>query len=285
MTVLLLDGKKIASDTKLMLMDIVEIQQDNGIVPKLCVIQVGDDPASSVYIRNKEKACEYVGVESKTIRLDSCVTQDGLIAIIKEENKDDSVNGILVQLPLPKHINVQEVMDAIDPRKDVDCFNSINMGKLVLGNADYEPCTPQGIMQILDSYGISVEGKHCVVVGRSNIVGKPMAVMLTNENATVTLCHSKTKNLKEICKQADILITAIGKPKFFNEEYVNDGAVVIDVGINRMDDGKLCGDVDFDAVKDKVYAITPVPGGVGAVTVSTLVANVIAAAINQRINC
>lgn len=280
----LLDGKMVATETKDKLKDIVKSLRAHGVIPKLCVIQVGDDPASSVYIRNKEKACKYVGVESKTMKLDSCVTQDGLIAIIKEENKDDSVNGILVQLPLPEHIDAQKIMDAIDPRKDVDCFNSINMGKLVLGNADYEPCTPQGIMQILDVYNIDVEGKHCVVVGRSSIVGKPMAAMLTNENATVTLCHSKTKNLKEICRQADILITAIGKPKFFNEEYVKDGAVVIDVGIHRMDDGKLCGDVDFDAVKDKVYAITPVPGGVGAVTVSTLVANVIAAAINQRIN-
>ena len=280
----LLDGKMVATETKDKLKDIVKSLRAHDVIPKLCVIQVGDDPASSVYIHNKEKACEYVGVESKTMKLDSCVTQAGLIAIIKEENKDDSVNGILVQLPLPEHIDAQKIMDAIDPRKDVDCFNSINMGKLVLGNADYEPCTPQGIMQILDVYNIDVEGKHCVVVGRSSIVGKPMAAMLTNENATVTLCHSKTKNLKEICRQADILITAIGKPKFFNEEYVKDGAVVIDVGIHRMDDGKLCGDVDFDAVKDKVYAITPVPGGVGAVTVSTLVANVIAAAINQRIN-
>ena len=280
----LLDGKKIATETKDKLKDIVKSLRAHGVVPKLCVIQVGDDPASSVYIRNKEKACEYVGIESKTMKLDSCVTQAGLIAIIKEENKDDSVNGILVQLPLPGHIDAQKIMDAIDPRKDVDCFNSINMGKLVLGNADYEPCTPQGIMQILDVYNIDVEGKHCVVVGRSSIVGKPMAAMLTNENATVTLCHSKTKNLKEICRQADILICAIGKSKFFDEEYVKDGAVVIDVGINRTDDGKLCGDVDFDAVKDKVYAITPVPGGVGAVTVSTLVANIIAAAINQRIN-
>lgn len=281
---LLLNGKEVASLANDSLKEIVKSLRAHDVVPKLCVIQVGDDAASSVYVRNKQKACEYVGIESKTIRLDSCVTQTGLIAIIKELNNDDSVNGILVQLPLPKHINVQEVMDAIDPMKDVDCFNSINMGKLVLGNADQEPCTPQGIMQILDVYNIDVEGKHCVVVGRSNIVGKPMAAMLINENATVTLCHSKTKNLKEICKQADILICAIGKPKFFNEEYVKDGAIVIDVGIHRMDDGKLCGDVDFDAVKDKASAITPTPGGTGPVTVSMLVANVIAATMNQYIN-
>lgn len=281
---LLLDGKKIASNTKLVLMDIVKMLHDKGAAPKLCVIQVGDDAASSVYVRNKENFCKDVGVKSETIRLDNNVTQNDLIAIIKEKNNDDSVSGILVQLPLPEHINTQNIMDTIAPEKDVDCFNSINMGQLVLGNAGYEPCTPQGIMQILDSYGISVEGKHCVVVGRSNIVGKPMAAMLTNDNATVTLCHSKTKNLKEICRQADILICAIGNPKFFNEEYVKDDVIVIDVGINRMDDGKLCGDVDFDAVKDKVYAITPVPGGVGAVTVSTLVSNVVASAINQYIN-
>lgn len=281
---LLLDGNKIASDTKIGLKAVVEMLRYDGVVPKLCVIQVGDDTASSVYIRNKEKACQYVGVESETVKLDGNVTQDDLITIIEEKNNDDSVNGILVQLPLPAHINTQKIMDTIAPEKDVDCFNSINMGKLVLGNGDYEPCTPQGIMQILDSYDISVEGKHCVVVGRSNIVGKPMAAMLTNDNATVTLCHSKTKNLKEICKQADILICAIGKPKFFNEEYVKDGAVVVDVGIHRMDDGKLCGDVDFDAVKDKVSAITPTPGGTGPVTVSMLVANVIAATMNQYIN-
>ena len=277
----LLNGKIIADKVKDDLRDVVAKKKSEGMSFKLCVIMVGDDPASSMYVKNKEKACEYIGIESETIKLPENVSQKEILNIIGYLNQDDSTNGILVQLPLPKHLDEQLILSAIKPTKDVDGFHPENVGNLFLGNDTLVSCTPQGIMNILRYYDIDIAGKECVVVGRSNIVGKPMAMLLLEANGTVTVCHSKTENLKEICKRADILVCAIGKPKFFNEEYVKDGAVVIDVGIHRMDNGKLCGDVDFDSVKDIVSAITPVPNGVGATTVSSLMNNVVQAAIKQ----
>lgn len=277
----LLNGKVIADQVKDDLKDIVTKMKEEGKTFKLCVIQIGDDEASSVYVRNKMKSCDYIGINSETIKLPESVSQEDVIDIIHDLNSDDLVNGVLVQLPLPKHLDEQMILSYIDPAKDVDGFHPYNVGNLFLGNDTLVSCTPQGIMGILRHYGISVAGKECVVVGRSNIVGKPMVMLLLEANGTVTVCHSKTENLKEICKRADILVCAIGKPKFFNEEYVKNGAVVIDVGIHRMDNGKLCGDVDFDAVKDIVSAITPVPNGVGSMTVAMLMDNVVQAAMKQ----
>ena len=277
----LLNGKVIADKVKDDLRDVVTKMKGEGKSFNLCVVQVGDDAASSVYVRNKERACEYIGIESEVIKLEETIDQDDLITIIHGLNNDQTVNGILVQLPLPSHLNEQMILSYIDPVKDVDGFHPENVGNMFLGNDTIVSCTPQGIMGILYYYGIDIVGKECVVVGRSNIVGKPMAMLLLEANGTVTVCHSKTENLKEICKRADILVCAIGKPKFFNEEYVKNGAVVIDVGIHRMDNGKLCGDVDFDAVKDIVSAITPVPNGVGAMTVAMLMDNVVQAAMKQ----
>ena len=278
----LLEGKPIADELKQQLKEIVEDRNDSGNTFRLCIIQVGNNPASSTYVKNKIFACEYIGIKSKLVQLNEDCTQDELIDTINKYNCDDDVNGIIVQLPLPKHINADEIAMHVDPMKDVDGFNPINAGNMYLGNDAICPCTPRGIMYLLSYYHIDVEGKECVVVGRSNIVGKPMAMELLEADGTVTICHSKTQNLKEICKRADILVCAIGKPKFFNEEYVKDGAVVIDVGIHRMDNGKLCGDVDFDSVKDKVSAITPVPGGVGVMTVATLMDNLVFAALDQQ---
>lgn len=277
----LLNGKVIADKVKDDLRDIVTKMKGEGKSFKLCVIQVGDDAASSVYVNNKAKSCDYIGIDSEVIKLTDTVDENDLIDIIKELNEDECVNGILVQLPLPKHLNEQFILSNIDPIKDVDGFHPENVGNLFLGNDTIVSCTPKGIIGILNYYGIDIAGKECVVVGRSNIVGKPMAMLLLRANGTVTVCHSKTENLKEICKRADILVCAIGKPKFFNEEYVKNGAVVIDVGIHRMDNGKLCGDVDFDAVKDIVSAITPVPNGVGAMTVAMLMDNVVKASMKQ----
>lgn len=277
---LLLDGKVLANEFKAELKDIVEEEKDNGVEFKLCIISVGGDEACSTYVKNKIKACEYIGIKPLYMPLPEETTQEQLIDFINMYNFDDDVTGIIVQLPLPKHIDEHEIAINIDPLKDVDGFNPINVGNMYLGNDAICPCTPRGIMYLLNYYHIDVEGKECVVVGRSNIVGKPMAMELLEANGTVTICHSKTKNLKEICKRADILVCAIGQPKFFNEEYVKDGAVVIDVGIHRVDN-KLCGDVDFDAVKDKVYAITPVPGGVGPMTVASLMDNVVYSAMEQ----
>lgn len=277
----LLKGNVVADRIKNSLVDtMIKVHKDGKNV-KLCVIQVGYDEASSTYVRNKERACNYVGIETKTIHIPDTVEQDELIKVVKRMNRDDSVNGILVQLPLPKHIDEQAVLSCIDPMKDVDGFTSINAGNMFLGKDGLKPCTPQGVMEILSYYGISVAGKECVVVGRSNIVGKPMAMLLMNADGTISICHSQTVNLKEVCKRADILVCAIGKPKFFNEDYVKEGAVVIDIGIHHMDNGELCGDVDFDAVKDKVSAITPTPGGVGPVTIAALMCNTVLAAMKQ----
>lgn len=277
----LLNGKVLSDIVKDELKTIVTNMKKCGQTVKLVVIQVGDDSASSVYVNNKKKACDYIGINSDVYHLSELIDQNTLIDMIEHLNEDESVNGILVQLPLPRHLNEKEILSKIHPSKDVDGFHEYNVGNLVLGNQGIVSCTPSGIMKILQHYNIEVAGKECVVVGRSNIVGKPMALLLLSNDGTVTVCHSKTQNLKEICKRADILVCAIGKPKFFNKDYIKDGAVVIDVGIHRQENGKLCGDVDFEDVEDIVSAITPVPNGVGSMTVAMLMDNCVKVAQNQ----
>ena len=246
--------------------------------PGLAVILVGEDPASQVYVRNKERACEEVGITSFVYRLPAETTEEELLAKIEELNRDGAVNGILVQLPLPKHINEYKVICTISPDKDVDAFHPINAGKLLIGRRAFLPCTPAGVIELLDHYGIDPAGKECVVIGRSNIVGKPQALLLLQRNATVTVCHSRTVNLKEVTSRADILVSAVGRAKFVTADMVKEGAVVIDVGMNRDENGKLCGDVDYAAVAPKCSAITPVPGGVGPMTITMLMANALTAA-------
>ena len=269
----LIDGKLISTQIKDELKAEVEALKEKGIVPCLAVIQVGNHPASSVYVNNKKKACAYIGIESLAYELEENISQEELLTIIDELNHNDMVNGILVQLPLPKHIDEEAVIKAIAPEKDVDGFHPETVGNMCIGSKGFLPCTPAGVIQLLKRSNIEIEGKECVVIGRSNIVGKPMALLLLRENGTVTITHSRTKDLKEITKRADILIAAIGKPKFVTAEYVKEGAVVIDVGIHRNADNKLCGDVDFDDVVEKVSAITPVPGGVGPMTIAMLMNN------------
>ncbi len=269
----IIDGKAISTQIKEETKAKVEQLKQQGVEVTLAVIQVGADPASSVYVRNKKKACEYVGIRSLSYELPEETTQEELLDLIKELNGRADVNGILVQLPLPKHMDEDIVIENIDPKKDVDGFHPQNVGNLSIGRKGFISCTPYGVIQLLKRYNIEIEGKECVIVGRSNIVGKPMAMLLLRENGTVTITHSRTKDLKEVCKRADILIAAIGKPKFITSEYVKDGAVIIDVGINRNEDNKLCGDVDYDDVIDKVSAITPVPGGVGPMTIAMLMNN------------
>ena len=239
----------------------------------MAVVKVGEDPASAVYVRNKQMACEYVGIDSVAYELKEETTEEELLELVATLNKDEKINGILVQLPLPKHINEDKILNAIDSRKDVDGFHPNNVGKMMVGEDTFLPCTPAGIVELLKRTNIELEGKECVVIGRSNIVGKPMSMLMLKENCTVTIAHSRTKDLKEVTKRADILIVAIGKPKFITGEYVKEGVVVIDVGIHRNEDNKLCGDVDFETVEPKAYAITPVPGGVGPMTVTMLMAN------------
>lgn len=270
---LLIDGKQISTDIKDELKETVARLKEQGIEGALAVIQVGADPASSVYVRNKKKACEYIGIRSVSYELPEETTEEELLGIIEKLNEDNTINGILCQLPVPAHMDENKIIRAIAPKKDVDGFHTQNVGALVVGQEGFVSCTPAGVIQLLKRSDIAIEGKHCVVVGRSNIVGKPMALLMLQENATVTICHSRTKNLKEICKEADILIVAIGKPKFITADYVKEGATVIDVGIHRMEDGKLCGDVDFDQVEPHVSAITPVPGGVGPMTIAMLMNN------------
>ena len=269
----IIDGKKISQEIKDELREQVAEQKKLGKEAALAVIQVGTDPASSVYVNNKKKACAYIGIGSLSYELPEETTVEELLALVEKLNGDASVNGILVQLPLPAHIDEEKVILAIDPSKDVDGFHPQSAGALMIGSKGFLPCTPAGVIQLMKRSGVEMEGKNCVIVGRSNIVGKPMAMLMLRENATVTVTHSRTKNLKEVCKQADILIVAIGKPKFINEEYVKEGAVVIDVGIHRLEGKKLCGDVDFDAVEPHVSAITPVPGGVGPMTIAMLMDN------------
>ena len=269
----LIDGKLISTQIKDELKAEVAQLKEKGMIPCLAVIQVGNDPASSVYVNNKKKACAYIGIESLSYELEENITQEELLSIVDELNHNEMVNGILVQLPLPKHIDEEAVIQAIAPEKDVDGFHPETVGNMCIGSKGFLSCTPAGVIQLLKRSNIEIEGKECVVVGRSNIVGKPMAILLLRENGTVTITHSRTKDLQEVTKRADILVAAIGKPKFITKEYIKEGAVVIDVGINRNEENKLCGDVDFDDVIDKVSAITPVPGGVGPMTIAMLMNN------------
>ena len=269
----LIDGKKISQEIKDELRDKVTALKAQGKSICLAVIQVGSDPASSVYVGNKKKACAYIGIESLAYELPEETTQDELLDLVKKLNADDKVNGILVQLPLPKQIDEEMVIQTIAPEKDVDGFNEKNVGALCVGSKGYVSCTPLGIIQLLKRSGVEIAGKRCVVIGRSNIVGKPMSLLLLRENGTVTVCHSRTQDIKEITKQADILVVAIGKPKFVDESYIKEGAVVIDVGIHRDENNKLCGDVAFDQICEKTSAITPVPGGVGPMTIAMLMNN------------
>lgn len=272
-----IDGKQISKDIKEELKQEVAGLKAQGKSCALAVIQVGNDPASTVYVNNKKKACEYIGIESLSYELSEDTTEEELLSLIDKLNRDDKVNGILCQLPLPGHIEEDKVINAISPEKDVDGFHPKNVGALVIGQPGFVSCTPAGIIQLLKRSGIEIAGKHCVVIGRSNIVGKPMALLMLRENATVTVCHSKTKNLKEICQQADILIVAIGRPEYISADYVREGAVVIDVGIHRDADNKLCGDVKFNDVEPKCSYITPVPGGVGPMTIAMLMHNCVEA--------
>lgn len=265
-----IDGKEIAAQIKEELKAKVE-QEGRQIT--LAVVQVGKDPASCVYVGNKKKACEYIGIRSLSYELEENSTQEELLALIEELNEREDVHGILVQLPLPVHMDESLVLECISPKKDVDGFHPVNAGALMTGKNGFLPCTPAGIVELLKRSGIETEGKECVIVGRSNIVGKPMALLMLRENATVTIAHSRTKNLKEITGRADILIVAAGKPRLIDAEYVKPGAVVVDVGIHRMEDGRLCGDVDFESVEPVCGAITPVPGGVGPMTIAMLMYN------------
>ena len=275
----IIDGKLVSSAVKeRVALEVKEFIEKTGKTPGLAVIVVGNDPASAVYVRNKHKACLASGMNSIQIAMPEETTEEQLLNKICELNNDSEVNGILVQLPLPKHINEQRVIEAISPLKDVDAFHPENVGNIVIGKQKFLPCTPAGIIELLNYYGINPEGKECVVLGRSNIVGKPMMLLLLAKNGTVTVCHSRTKNLSDVTKRADILVVAIGKPEFITADMVKDGAVVIDVGINRLDTGKLVGDVKFDEVSEKASAITPVPGGVGPMTIAMLMQNTLTAA-------
>lgn len=251
--------------------------QGMSVRPGLAVVLVGDDPASAVYVRNKSKACAEVGIYSEVYRLPEETGREQLLGLIEQLNQSPLIHGILVQLPLPKHLDPEEVIMAIDPAKDVDAFHPVNVGKIMIGNYDFLPCTPAGVMELLHRSGIEVSGKECVVIGRSNIVGKPQAMLLLHENATVTVCHSKTRDLPSVCRRADILVSAVGKAKFVTADMVRNGAVVIDVGMNRDENGKLCGDVDFEPVSEKASYITPVPGGVGPMTITMLLKNTVTA--------
>lgn len=278
----LIDGKAVSLRIKDEVKEATAKLKQIGITPTLAVIIVGDDPASRVYVNNKRKACEYIGFNSLEYALDESTTQQDLLDLIARLNLDDEVDGILCQLPLPKHIDENAITEAISSQKDVDAFTPENVGRIMNGDYAMLPCTPAGIMELIFSTGIDISGKHAVVVGRSNIVGKPIAMLLLHQNATVTVCHSKTEKLDEICRQADILIAAVGKTKFVTADMVKDGVVVIDVGINRDENGKLCGDVDFESVSKKASFITPVPGGCGPMTISMLMKNTYTAAVKRR---
>ncbi len=275
----LISGKEVSMKVKSEVREKALELKEKGITIGLAVVIVGDNPASRVYVNNKKKACEEVGFTSFEYALPENTTEKELLDLVNVLNNDEKVNGILVQLPLPKQINETAVINAISPDKDVDAFHPSNVGKIMIGEYSFLPCTPAGIMELIDSTGVEVAGKSCVVIGRSNIVGKPMSMLLLHRSGTVTICHSKTKNLKEICREADILVAAVGRPKFVTADMVKEGAVVIDVGINRLEDKTLCGDVDFEAVKEKAGYITPVPGGVGPMTIAMLMKNTLTAAL------
>ena len=278
----IIDGKSIAAAIRgEIAAQAAELKARKGIVPGLAVVIVGDDPASKVYVRNKHRACEEVGFASFGYELPAETTEEELLALVDKLNRDERVHGILVQLPLPKHLDEEKILLAIDPAKDVDAFHPYNVGKIMIGNYDFLPCTPAGVMELLRRSGVEIAGKECVVVGRSNIVGKPQAMLLLQANGTVTICHSRTKDLREVCRRADILVAAIGKPEFFDASYIKEGAVVVDVGINRRPDGKLCGDVNFADVAPHTSYITPVPGGVGPMTIAMLMRNTLTAALKK----
>lgn len=277
----IIDGKRISQEIKDELKEEVAALKAHGIEGSLAVVQVGEDPASSVYVRNKKKACEYIGLHSLSYELPEETTEKELLDLIASLNENDAVNGILVQLPVPKHIDADKVIRAISPEKDVDGFHPINVGRLVIGEKGFVSCTPAGIIQLLKRSGIEISGKNCVIIGRSNIVGKPMALLMLQENATVTVAHSKTTDLKAVCKTADILIVAIGKKQFITADYIKEGAVVIDVGIHRGDDKKLFGDVCYEEVEPVASAITPVPGGVGPMTIAMLMSNCVESIHNK----
>ena len=277
----IIDGKLVSAAVKERVANEVKELNSKGVSVCLAVILVGQDPASQIYVANKKKACEQLGIISKEYLLPETTTQSELLALVNELNNDKTVNGILCQLPLPKGLDEKVVIETIDPNKDVDAFHPVNVGRIMIGDYDFLPCTPAGVMEMLSYYNIDVEGKECVVIGRSNIVGKPMGMLLLHKNGTVTISHSRTKNLAEVTRRADILVAAVGRANFVTADMVKDGAVVIDVGMNRAD-GKLCGDVDFDAVSQKASYITPVPGGVGPMTIATLMQNTLTAAKRQN---
>ena len=275
----LISGKAVSAALRTQIREeTAALRENHGIHPGLAVVLVGNDPASQIYVRNKQKACEEVGFRAFEYRLNENSTQEQLLDLIRVLNKDDKVHGILVQLPLPKHIDEQTVILTIAPEKDVDAFHPMNVGRIMIGNYEFLPCTPAGVMELIDSTGVDLNGANCVVVGRSNIVGKPMAMLLLHRNATVTICHSRTRNLAEVCAGADILVSAVGKPHFIRADMVKDGAVVVDVGKNHDENGKLCGDVEFAEVEPKASYITPVPGGVGPMTITMLLKNTLHAA-------
>ncbi|MBO5852883.1 MAG: bifunctional methylenetetrahydrofolate dehydrogenase/methenyltetrahydrofolate cyclohydrolase FolD [Clostridia bacterium] len=278
----LIDGKVISAAVKAEVAEEVASLKAQGIIPGLAVIIVGEDPASKVYVANKEKACETIGMASFKYALPENTSEEELLELINKLNNDSKVNGILCQLPLPRHLDEELIINSIIPEKDVDAFHPHNVGKIMIGNYDFLPCTPAGIMEMLKFENIDIEGKECVVIGRSNIVGKPMSMLLLHKNGTVTVCHSRTKNLKEVCRRADILVAAVGRANFVTADMVKEGAVVIDVGINRLDNGKLCGDVNFAEVEPIASYITPVPGGVGPMTIATLMKNTLTAAKKQN---
>ena len=278
----IIDGKTVSAYVKQQVKEEVAKLSENGRVPALAVIIVGNDPASKVYVGNKKKACEMTGIKSVEYALSENTSEEELLELIDKLNKDKEINGILCQLPLPKHICEDKIIDAIAPEKDVDGFSAVNVGKIWLGKYEISPCTPMGVIELLDYYKIPLEGKNCVIVGRSNIVGKPMAALLLERNATVTVCHSRTKDLASFTKNADVIIAAVGRANFITADMVKEGAVVVDVGINRLDNGKLCGDVDFENVKEKASFITPVPGGCGPMTIAVLMKNTLVAYKHQN---
>ena len=282
METIIMRGKPVADKYRQLVTEKIQAAKENGRLVTLAVIVVGDDPASQIYVRNKGKACEEVGFYSEIHRLPAETTEQELLALIDELNEKKEISGILVQLPLPKHLDEKLIINNIVPQKDVDAFHPVNVGKIMIGEYDFLPCTPAGVMELLKHYDIDASGKNCVVIGRSNIVGKPMASLLLERSATVTICHSRTKNLSEITSKADLIVAAVGRAKFVTADMVKEGAIVVDVGINRNDDGKLCGDVDFENVKDKCEFITPVPGGCGPMTIAVLMKNTLLACKKQN---
>ncbi len=278
----IINGKEVSASVKAAVAaETAQLRDEKGLKVGLAVVIVGDNPASRVYVNNKKKACEEVGFQSFEYALDENTTEEQLLDLVGVLNRDSRVNGILVQLPLPKHINETAIINAIAPEKDVDAFHPVNVGKIMIGDYSFLPCTPAGVMELIASTGTEISGKNCVVIGRSNIVGKPMAMLLLHKSGTVTICHSKTQNLKEICQGADILVAAVGRPNFVTGDMIKEGAVVLDVGINRLENGKLCGDVEFESCEKKASYITPVPGGVGPMTISMLMRNTLTAAKQQ----